>query len=131
MAEKSFHCAVVTPEKAVLETEATFVAMPAHDGEMGILHDRAPLLVRLDSGLLRVQHEEGETALFVDGGFAEMVDNRLTVLTEAAMPPEEIDRAAAEEALEAAQEMTAEDAVAWAARQRALRRARVQIKLSS
>ena len=40
--QSTFHCSVVTPERAVLETEASFVAFPAHDGEVGVLPDRAP-----------------------------------------------------------------------------------------
>ena len=47
MATNTFHCSVITPERAVLETEATFVAFPAWDGEVGILHDRAPLLFKM------------------------------------------------------------------------------------
>lgn len=42
----TFHCSVVTPERAVLECEASFAAFPAHDGEIGIMPQRAPLLCR-------------------------------------------------------------------------------------
>nr|MDP9122840.1 F0F1 ATP synthase subunit epsilon [Acidobacteriota bacterium] len=80
----TFHLSVITPERAVLETDATFVAFPAHDGEVGILKDRAPLLFRLGAGVMRVEAPEGKRALFVAGGFAQMVDNRLTILTEQA-----------------------------------------------
>jgi F0F1-type ATP synthase epsilon subunit len=56
MAEtKTFRCSVVTPERVVLEAEARFAALPAHDGEIGILRDRAPLLVKLDVGRLRIE----------------------------------------------------------------------------
>ena len=61
----SFHCSVVTPERVVLETEARFVALPAHDGEVGILPGRAPLLVALGVGRLRVQSADGEQVLHV------------------------------------------------------------------
>lgn len=86
---KTFNCSVVTPEQAVLECEATFVALPAHDGEIGILFNRAPLLCRLGSGQLRVESAEEKRVLYVAGGFAEMVANRLTILTEEATYPEE------------------------------------------
>lgn len=82
MAEKTFHCSVVTPEKEVVDTAATFVAFPAHDGEIGILANRAPLLCQLGKGKLRIE-KGGETLTFrIEGGFAQMVDNRLTILTE-------------------------------------------------
>ena len=92
MAEsKLFECSVVTPEQVVIECEARFVALPAHDGEVGILKQRAPLLTRLDVGPLRIEKGDGETeSFFIDGGFAEMVGNRLTVLTESAVTPDEV-----------------------------------------
>jgi len=77
----TFHCSVITPERAVLETDATFVALPAHDGELGVLRNRAPMLYKLGTGELRVETPEGKHLLFVDGGFAQMVDNRLALLT--------------------------------------------------
>ena len=128
---KTFQLAVVTPEAAVLDTEARFVALPAHDGEIGFLRDRAPLVIKLDVGLLRAETDEGTTRLYVDGGFAEMIDNRLTVLTEDAKDPAELDREEAENSLAAAQAMTAEDDLALAVREKALRRARAQLKLTS
>ena len=120
----NFHCSVVTPEAAVIETQAHFVAFPAHDGEVGVLHDRAPLLFQLGSGLLRVETGDGEHRLFVSGGFAQMVDNRLTILTEEAIDPSAIDREAARADLAKAKEMTAKDKVGEAAKQRAIDRAR-------
>jgi len=126
----TFHLSVITPERAVLETEATFVAFPAHDGEVGVLRDRAPLLYRLGTGVLRADTPEGNQRLLVDGGFAQMVENRLTILTEQAKRPEEIDRAATAEALAAAQALPAVTEAEFATRQRALARARAALKLA-
>jgi len=126
----TFHCSVITPERAVLEADATFVAFPAHDGEVGILPGRAPLLFKLGIGILRVETGAGEEQIFVDGGFAQMVEDRLTLLTEQAKRPAEIDRAAAEKALAAAHDLPAESDAEFAARQRALERARVQLRMT-
>jgi F-type H+-transporting ATPase subunit epsilon len=131
MARDTFHCSVITPERAVLEAEATFVAFPAHDGEVGILKGRAPLLYKMGAGELRVETPEGNHRLFVDGGFAQMVEDRLTLLTEQARPVEEIDRAAAERALDQARAMPSRDEVANNARQRAIDSARAQIRLAT
>ena len=130
MAKDTFHCSVITPERAVLETEATFVAFPAHDGEVGILPGRAPLLFKMGIGELRVESPEGNHNFFVDGGFAQMVEYRLTLLTEQAKTVEEIDRAAAERALAEAREMPMVSDPEFAARQRAVRRAETQIHLA-
>ena len=86
-----FHLSVVTPEREVLAVQAKFVALPAYDGEMGILAHRAPLLAKLGAGMLRVEEASGaKRTLFVAGGFAQMVDDKLTLLTEEAVEPEKI-----------------------------------------
>lgn len=125
----TFHVSVITPERAVLETEATSVVFPAHDGEVGVLRNRAPLLYRLGVGLLKVKGASGEQTLFIAGGFAQMVDNKLTLLTEQAKEPEKIDRAAAEKLLEDARAMKAKDDASLRARDTALRSAKLQIRL--
>ena len=126
----TFQCSVITPERAVLETQATFVAFPAHDGEVGILKNRAPLLYKLGIGELRVESPEGNHRLFVDGGFAQMVENRLTILTDQAKRIDEIDRAAAQRALEEARTLPTVTDADFAARQRAMKRAEVQLHLA-
>ena len=50
----SFQCTVVTPEQQVLDETVTQAILPAHDGQIGILTDRAPLLVKLGVGPLRL-----------------------------------------------------------------------------
>ena len=128
----TFHCSVITPERALLEADAISVVFPAHDGEVGILKNHAPLLYKLGVGLLRVKTPEGEQAFFVDGGFAQMVENRLTLLTEQARPAAEIDRAVAEKAREEARALPAASGdVEIAARQRAQQRARVLERIAS
>lgn len=129
MQAKTFQCSVVTPERVALEVEAEFAALPAHDGEIGILKNRAPLFVKLDVGRLRVKTGEEQHVLYVDGGFAEMAENRLTVLTEDARQAEEIDRQAAEASLAEAYAMSARDDASAEARRRAVKRAKVQLKL--
>jgi len=127
---ETFHCSVVTPERAVLECEAKFVALPAWDGEVGILKGRAPLLCKLGIGRLRIETADGKQVLFVDGGFAEMLDDQLTILTENARAPEELDRQVASVDLEAARGMSVTDDASFEARQKALKRAQTQLRLA-
>ena len=126
---KTFRCSVVTPEKIVLECAARFVALPAHDGEIGLLRGRAPLVCKLAIGKLRVQTEAGMEIFYVDGGFAEMADNELTVLTEDARRAEEIERAEVEELLEKARARAAGDPAARLERDKAIERARMQLRV--
>lgn len=125
---KTFALSVITPERAVLETVASFVAVPAYDGEIGVLAHRAPLLVKLGAGWLRVESPEGDKRLLISGGFAQMGDNKLAVLTEQAKAPEEIDGEKAKAALAAAEAMTGNDDAALEARDRAIRFAKAQLK---
>jgi F-type H+-transporting ATPase subunit epsilon len=126
----TFHCSVVTPERVALETEARFAAFPAHDGEIGVLPGRAPLLVKLGVGRLRVETAEGAQVFLVDGGFAEMAENRLTVLTESARRPEQVDRAEAEQHLTAARAMRIDDDASFEARQHALALAQAELRIA-
>jgi F-type H+-transporting ATPase subunit epsilon len=92
----AFQCVIVTPEQQALDESATQAIVPAWDGQIGILTGRAPLLVKLGLGSLRVDLAGGRSRTFViDGGIAQMKDNRLTILTNEATPAEDIDVAAA------------------------------------
>src|SRR5215831_17331338 len=96
-------CVVVTPERALLDEPADFVALPLYDGELGVLPGRAALIGRLGYGELRLRRGAETRRYFVDGGFAQVRDNTVTVLTQRALKPEEIDVRAAEAALRPAE----------------------------
>ena len=125
----TFECSVVTPERAVLECDAKSVVLPAWDGEVGILRNRAPLVCRLGIGELRVETPTEKHTLFLDGGFAEMSENRLTILTSAARLPEELSQEEIDTNLESAGTIEVRDDASYKARQAALQRARVQRKM--
>ncbi len=127
----TFHCSVITPERTVLECEAKFVAFPAHDGEMGILPHHAPLICQMGIGPLRVHAADQTHLLFVDGGFAQVVHNRLALLADQAQRAEEIDAAKANQALAEAKAMRIHDEASFQARSNALRRAQAQLKLAN
>lgn len=78
-------CSVITPEAQVVETTANAVVLPAHDGQIGILHNRAPLLCQLGQGTLRIDGTDGIQRRYeIEGGFAQVLNNEVTVLTEKA-----------------------------------------------
>jgi F-type H+-transporting ATPase subunit epsilon len=81
----SFQCTLVTPEQQVLDELITQAIIPAHDGLVGILTDRAPLLVKLGAGPLRLDLPNKTSKEFkITGGVAQMKDNKLTILTPSA-----------------------------------------------
>jgi F-type H+-transporting ATPase subunit epsilon len=95
----TLQCVVVTPERAVLDETVDFVSLPMYDGELGVMPGRAPLIGRLGYGELRIRHGTTTRRFFVDGGFAQVRSNAVTVLTPQAIRGEEIDVSAAEQAL--------------------------------
>ena len=99
---KSVQCVIVTPERAVLDEAVDFVALPMYDGELGVLPGRAPLIGRLGFGELRTRRATYTRRFYIDGGFAQVRANVVTVLTPRALRAQEINPAAAAEALEKA-----------------------------
>ena len=125
---RSLHCVVVTPERALLDEAADFVALPMYDGELGVLPGRAPLIGRLGYGELRIRRAGQTRRFFVDGGFAQVRANEVTVLTSRALRAEEIDPEAATQALQAAHSPAATPQ-AQEARLRAQERARALLRV--
>lgn len=104
----SFQCTLVTPERQLVDQLVTYASIPAWDGLLGIEPQRAPLMVKLGAGALRLDGESGQSDVyFVAGGFAQMKDNRLSLVADAAIPADQIDKAAARAELEAAMAMEA------------------------
>ncbi len=100
--QRELHCVVVTPEKALLDEPADFVAVPLFDGELGVLPGRAPLIGRLGYGELRLRRGTQTRRFFVDGGFVQVRANTVTVLTARAQRAEDIDTTAVTNTLRAA-----------------------------
>jgi F-type H+-transporting ATPase subunit epsilon len=124
---RTLQCVLVTPERAVLAEAVDFVALPMYDGELGVLPGRAALVGRLGPGELRIRQGERTRRCFVDGGFAQVRGDVVTVLTPRALKAEEIDTAAATALLETARgaAMTPE------ARLKAQQRARAQLRIAA
>src|SRR5437879_4825379 len=99
---KVIKCVVVTPERAVLDEAVDFVAVTMYDGELGVLPGRAPLIGRLGYGELRTKREEKTSRFYIDGGFVQVRNDVVTVLTPHAIPAADIKLNAAEKALQAA-----------------------------
>lgn len=122
-------CVVVTPERAVIDEVVDFVALPMYDGELGVLPGRTALIGRLGYGELRNRRGNQVHRYFIDGGFAQVRDNVVTVLTPRAIKAEDIDMAAAKRALETAQAPAA-SAEAQSEQFKAQARARAQIRIA-
>ncbi len=87
---------VVTPERKVVETEADEVELPGAEGYLGILPGHTALITLLKTGVLSFRRAGRSQAFAVSSGFAEIVNDRVSVLADLAEGSAEIDSAAAE-----------------------------------
>ncbi|HLA84974.1 MAG TPA: ATP synthase F1 subunit epsilon [Thermoguttaceae bacterium] len=114
----------VTPEKTLRDTPAEFVSVTLEDGELGIAPGHAPMLGRLGSGEMRITTSGKTDRYYVEGGFVEVLDNVVSVLTPRAVPAGELDEKVAVEQLETALARPATSPELMAARDEAVRRSR-------
>ena len=85
MMPASFHVDVVSPEATVWSGEATFVLAKTPDGELGIMANHEPLMGALVTGAVIVEAEDGtRTTIGVHGGFLQVLDNQVTLITDRA-----------------------------------------------
>ena len=95
---------VITPDQVLVESTASYVQFPGLDGLTGVLKGHAPLVSALDAGVLEWKSEGRNEEMFVAGGFCEVRDNVVRVVTESGEPVSEIDIARAETSAERARE---------------------------
>ena len=126
-----FNCIVVTPESTVLDEQTSFVAIPLFDGEKGIGPDHAPLIARLGCGELRLKRAGGETVrLYIDGGFVQVADNVVSLLTDRAIPAEEVKEDAARDLLQTTLKRKAASDEEIDAREKTVNQARAQMRVA-
>jgi F-type H+-transporting ATPase subunit epsilon len=124
---------VVTPEEYVVDEEVQIAVAPGTLGEFGVLIGHTPFLTTLKTGVMHYTDAKGaEEFVFVSGGFAEALPDKLTVLAESAERRKDIDIDRAKAAMERAQERLAQSQSedidfnrAKAAMERALHRVRL------
>ena len=128
---KLLHCIVVTPEATALEQEAEFVALPLYDGEIGIAPAHSPMIGRLGYGEMRIRSAGGSIArYYLDGGFVQVADNVVSVLTNRAIPAARVDEETAQQQLEAAAKKQANTPELLEIRDRVIAQARAQIRIA-
>lgn len=124
-------CVIVTPERTEVDVTATSVVVPLFDGEMGILKNHSPLVGRMGYGVLRVKDATGATQkYFVEGGFVQVADNVVSVLTDRVVKQETITATAANEAMAAAINMPNSSPDQTALRDKATARARAMQRVA-
>jgi len=97
---------LVTPDKVLVDEDADAVELPSKSGYMEVLYGHAPLLAELGVGEVRLHGgSAGEQTYFVVWGFVEVLPDRVTILAQNAIKPEEIDTGEAQKQLESGEKM--------------------------
>ena len=125
----ALHVEVVSPERILWSGEADMVVARTTDGEIAFLTDHAPFIGALGIGVVSITPADGGARVVaaVHGGFVEVSDNRVTVLSDVAELASDIDVSRAETARDRAQQAVADDDDAEAA----LRRATVRLEVAT
>jgi F-type H+-transporting ATPase subunit epsilon len=123
---------VVAPDKTVWDSTAEEVILPSTTGQLGVLTGHAPLLTALDVGVMRVRASKDWTNIALMGGFAEVEDDEVTILVNAAERGDAINieeaRAAYSEAQTKLAQVDNSNRQAVLQAERAVRRARARFQ---
>ena len=76
-----FKVEIISPDKKIIETEASEVTIPSFEGLMGILKDHIPLVTFLRPGFIEVYDNKKNDKYFVEDGTVEFLDNNLLILS--------------------------------------------------
>ena len=96
----SLNVRVITPDKVVWDAMVEELILPSSTGQLGVLTAHAPLLTALDIGVMRLKSDAGWTSIVLMEGFAEVEDNKVTILCNGAEEGSSIDLKTAQDELE-------------------------------
>lgn len=126
---------IVTPDQVVLSSDIEYVGAPGVDGEFGVLAGHIPLLTALSIGTLVYRIGNKDYMAFIAGGFAEVADNKITILAQAAELAENIDVERAEKAKARAEERLQnakhQDGIDIVRAENAMKRAIMRLKIAN
>lgn len=130
--ERSFQLRIITPERVFFEGEADLIEFNTTEGEMGVYKNHVPLTVIIKPGILTITDGEDVKEAALHAGFAEILQDRVTIMAEIIEWPNEIDVNRAEEAKKRAEDRLAEKATDTdvARAETALKRAIARIEIA-
>ncbi len=127
---KQLRLVLVTPEKTLMDEPVASLRFPLYDGQIGILPGRAPLVGRLGAGELLIERDSDSLTYFIDGGFVQIKGEVVTLLTNRAIPAAQVTAQSAEAALTAAIALKPASELEFAAKDKAIQRARQMVALA-
>jgi F-type H+-transporting ATPase subunit epsilon len=113
-----------------MDVVAESIVLPMFDGEFGILQGHSPVIGRLGYGCLKIRKSgQAEERYFVDAGFVQVSNNVVSILTDRLVAVSQLSEAEASRELEVANRMPSKTSEARAAKEKAISRARAQLRL--
>ena len=92
---------IISPKEKVFSTEAKQVVLPTESGEIGLLTGHIPLVTQLKLGALKVINESSKEAFAIQGGFAQLVSDKISILTDEAIAASDLEASAIEASINA------------------------------
>ncbi|MEZ6093845.1 MAG: ATP synthase F1 subunit epsilon [Pirellulaceae bacterium] len=124
------HVSIVTPETTTFDQDAESLVVPLFDGEAGIQADHAPMIGRMAPGELRVVSEGNTHRFYVDGGFVQVNNNQVSVITGRSLEPSTIDVESAKKTLAETQITAADKAELVDLKNKTIAQARAQLRVA-
>jgi F-type H+-transporting ATPase subunit epsilon len=109
----TFHFDLVSPEKLLFSGEVEQVDVPGAEGDFGVLAGHAPFVTTVRPGILTLYGQDGPLKVVVNGGFAEVNPQGLTVLADMAVPLDDFDRSQLASQIKDAEEDVADAKEGW------------------
>jgi F-type H+-transporting ATPase subunit epsilon len=132
-----FQCVVLTPRAKLLDCKTLSVTLPAHDGQMGVWQDHMPMLCKLGLGIMEVRDfttddtpTPDRTYFLVDGGFARISNNVVTVLAYDVMTLTDVGTVDAEKMRDQAEKLPGDSALAMEQRKHDAKKASLVVQMA-
>ena len=132
-----FRCVVLTPRAKLLDCKTHSITLPAHDGQMGVWQNHMPMLCKLGLGIMEVRdfvtdddRMPSQTCFLIDGGFARISNNVVTVLAYDVMTLTDIATADAEKMRDQAEKLPGDNVLAMEQRKKASQKAALVMQMA-
>jgi F-type H+-transporting ATPase subunit epsilon len=99
---------IISPKEKVFSTEAKQVVLPTESGEIGLLTGHIPMVTQLKLGALKVINESSQEIFAIRGGFAQLVSDKISILTDEAVAASDLEASAIEQSINAVEKKLAD-----------------------
>jgi F-type H+-transporting ATPase subunit epsilon len=99
---------IISPNEKVFSTEAKQVVLPTESGEIGLLTGHIPMVTQLKLGALKVINESSQEIFAIRGGFAQLVSDKISILTDEAVAASDLEASAIEQSINAVEKKLAD-----------------------